>query len=53
LSEKRDSEFTKWFGNPSNRSDRERQMERTGISLDIRTRRQLRTLGYVGPPNPS
>ncbi len=41
-----ESEFNKWFANPINKRARELAMERSGVPLEMRTRRRLRSLGY-------
>ncbi len=41
-----ESNFDRWFANPQNRKQREAEMERSGIPLEIRVRRALRKVGY-------
>jgi hypothetical protein len=41
------NDFLKWFNNPSQREDREKAMEMSGIPLEIRTRRLLTELRYT------
>jgi hypothetical protein len=38
--------FQDWFANSDQRKDREKNMEQSGIPLEIRTRRHLKKLGY-------
>jgi hypothetical protein len=40
------SDFPSWFLNDTNRLDRERAMERSGIPLEQRTKRVFRDMNY-------
>ncbi len=46
VSASENSDFLGWWQNKENKSDREREMERSGIPLEIRARRILTKSGY-------